>query len=385
MKIAYLTIGASDDVGAWSGIPFFMSDGFARAGADLIRIQNLRGAQSLHLRCRDLFRRRILHENYSTFRHKKRLVLYARQVAEIANRVRAGCNCVPEHFADGLSRNDIPIVIWTDATFHSLLNFYPEYFNMSDQAIAEGDAAERAALERCTLALYASEWAAQSAIGDHGADPRKVRVIPMGANLQETQNEPEVARMVRSRPADRCELLLLGVDWVRKGCAIAVDVAKELNRRGLPTTLTIAGCNPPDGVVPDCVQTVGFIDKRTHEGTEKLKSLLAKSHFLILPSRAECFGIVFAEANSFGVPVLASRVGGIPSAVSTGKNGFTVPIQSDNPRGEVEKYCDLVTRTMSSPAAYYELAMSSFREYRDKLNWRVATTAALKAMGEKIY
>lgn len=383
MKIAYLTVGASDDVREWSGIPFFMSEGFARNGADVIRIQNLRGASSVYLRCRDMFRTRILHENYSSFRHKRRLVHYARQIEAIAKRIRPDVMICPSTLPVAYLETDIPIVIWTDATFRGLLGFYPEYQNVSAQGIAEGDAAERAALQRCMLALYASEWAAQTAINWHGADPNKVRVIPMGANLSWDESGLDIPQMIANRPVDRCELLLLGVDWNRKGCAIAVDVAQELNHRGLPTTLTIVGCSPPPGVtIAECVKVIPFVDKRSSNGVQQLKNLLAKSHFLILPSRAECFGIVFAEANSFGVPVLASDVGGIPSAISSGKSGFMVPIQDRI--SEVKGYCELVMNAMSSLDVYRRLGMSAFEEYKNKLNWRVATAAAMKAIGERI-
>jgi glycosyltransferase involved in cell wall biosynthesis len=383
MKIAYLTIGASDDVKEWSGIPFFMSDGFARNGADVVRIQNLSGARSVCLRGRDLFRTRVLHENYSSFRHKKRLAHYARQIAEIAKKLRPDVIVCPSTLPVAYLDTDIPIAIWTDSTFRGLLDFYPGYFNVSAQAIAEGDAAEQSAFERCALALYASEWAARTAIDCHGADPNKVRVVPMGANLSGDASEVDVAQRIANRPRDRCELLLLGVDWARKGCAVAVDVARELNRRGMPTTLTIAGCTPPSGMaLPECVKIIGFVDKRTPAGMDRVKDLFVNSHFLILPSRAECYGIVFAEANAFGVPILASNVGGIPTVINEGKNGFMVPIQDQ--RAEVEEYCELVLRAMSTPDIYRRLGNSALEEYKTRLNWTVATASAMQAIGERI-
>jgi glycosyltransferase involved in cell wall biosynthesis len=151
----------------------------------------------------------------------------------------------------------------------------------------------------------------------------------------------------------------------------------------MPTTLTIAGCTPPSGMaLPECVKIIGFVDKRTPAGMDRVKDLLANSHFLILPSRAECYGIVFAEANSFGVPVLASNVGGIPTVISEGKNGFMVPIQDQ--RAEAEEYCELVLRAMSAPDFYRQLGNSALEEYKTRLNWTVATASAMQAIGERI-
>lgn len=383
MNIAFVTIGLSDNVSAWSGIPYFMSEGFAGNGANVARIQGLRGISSGALRLQEFLRRRILRENYSTYRHKKRMLHYAAQVDEIVRKTRPDVIVSPSTLPLAYLKSDIPAVVWTDATFHSLLDFYPEYRGLSARAIAEGDATEKAALERCTLALYASEWAARSAVSHYGAKPDKVRVIPMGANLAASDDEQQVASSVASRPMDRCELLLIGVDWERKGCRIAVDAAVELNRRGLPTTLTIVGCTPPaDQVVPECVNIVGFVDKRSEEGMERVRSLLRNSHFLILPSRAECYGIVFAEANSFGVPVLTSKVGGTPSAVNEGTSGFLVEMQS--PMAEVNDYCDAILQTMSYPETYRRLGMSAFEEFRSKLNWKVATATAMDAIAAQI-
>lgn len=46
---------------------------------------------------------------------------------------------------------------------------------------------------------------------------------------------------------------------------------------------------------------------------------------LILPSRAELFGIVLAEAMATGIPTIASSVGGIPEVVQHGLTGLLVP------------------------------------------------------------
>ena len=61
------------------------------------------------------------------------------------------------------------------------------------------------------------------------------------------------------------------------------------------------------------------------QNRQRLEQIVSKSHRLLLPTRAECYGIVFCEANAYGLPVFATRVGGIPTIVKEGHkcSGFS--------------------------------------------------------------
>ena len=96
-----------------------------------------------------------------------------------------------------------------------------------------------------------------------------------------------------------------------------LEIATELNQRGIPTELHVVGCEPPLAT-PDFVVRHGFISKKSEQGAALYDQLLMESHFLVIPSMAECYGLAFAEASSFGLPSLATRVGGIPTVVVDG-------------------------------------------------------------------
>lgn len=53
-----------------------------------------------------------------------------------------------------------------------------------------------------------------------------------------------------------------------------------------------------------------------------LGGLIASSDMMILPSKQESFGLVALEAMACGVPVIASRVGGLPEVIEDGVSGF---------------------------------------------------------------
>ncbi len=265
---------------------------------------------------------------------------------------------------------DQPIMFWSAGTFAGMIDFYPRYARsgICDSTFRDGMVNERAALERCRLAVYHSEWAAQSAIQTYNIDPDKIKVIAPGGNFEANLTIEDVNTMIGARPSDRCKLLFLGVDWERKGGNIALQVAQQLNDQGLPTELTIVGCNPnTDKPLPEFVKPLGFIYKWSPEGREKIVKLLSESHFLILPTQADCFPLVFSEVSAFGLPSLSTKVGGVPDAIKDGINGKTFALTAD-----IDEYCTYVVDVFADSKAYKELARSTVNEHVTRLNWSVA-------------
>ena len=132
--------------------------------------------------------------------------------------------------------------------------------------------------------------------------------------------------------------------------------------------MTLVGSRPP-GALPDFVKSAGFIDKKSALGRKRFDDLLGGSHLLILPARAEAFGVVLCEAASFGVPVLATRVGGIPTIVRQGVNGLLFAPD------DADAIAAAVRELVADRAQYENLARSSFEEYESRLNWGVAGRA----------
>ena len=81
--------------------------------------------------------------------------------------------------------------------------------------------------------------------------------------------------------------------------------------------------------------------------------------------------MVLCEANSFGLPCLATRVGGIPTIVREGVNGRLFP--PENP----EAIAAAVKEIMADDGSYQRLAESSFGEYQARLNRRVAAKSVV--------
>jgi len=371
LKIAYVTLYDACHEHAWSGSGQYILRALQESGFETEIIDSLREGNGLLFKLKKKIYTKILSKTYYNDCEPTLLRRYARQVEKRLASIQYNIVfCLGSRPIANL-RTDKPIVFWSDATFAGMIDFYPEFTNLCKENIINGNKADQLALSKCRIAIFTSEWAAESAIKNYDVDPEKVKVVPFGANVSCNRDLREVSRISENKNFDICKLLFLGIGWQRKGGDKALAVAHLLNKRGFRTELHIVGCTPPVQL-PDFVKLHGFISKKTEEGRRHLDRLFSEAHFLILPTRADCTPVVFAEASSFGLPSLATRVGGIPTAIKDGKNGKTFLLNEDP-----EKYCDYIEQLMSSKQKYGELALSSFREYSERLNWSSA--------GKKVY
>lgn len=376
MKIAYVTQRDANDIKTWSGLNYFIGQSLQQAGGELIHIGPLTTLETFALRMKRKFYTRVLRRNF--FEEREPIVTrdYARQVTEKV--ARSGAQVIVCTHTELLADYEpqLPVVYWTDSNFAGMLDFYPYFCNLHPATIRAGHAMERRALDRCALAIYTSDWAAHDALHTYGADPKKVKVIPFGANIQFERTPDNIAKLLAARPRNECRLLFIGRIWERKGGDHAIAVAEELNKAGLKTTLTLAGSSPPDGrALPPFVKCAGFINKGTEEGKRQFDALLGESHFLIVPSRAEAFGLVFCEASSYGVPSLTTNVGGIPTIIRDGLNGRTFPLTAT-----ASEWAAHVLGLFKDFPAYEHLAHSAFNEYQTRLNWRVNGRAVMELL-----
>jgi glycosyltransferase involved in cell wall biosynthesis len=365
----------SSDVRAWSGLGYYISRCLELAGITIERIGPLaRRVHPLARACQ--IEAKVRGQGYQVDRHPRVAAAYAGEVERRLESLPCDLVFSPGTIPIAHLNTGHPVAFWADATFGAMIGFYPHFRVHSKRAIRDGLELDTHALARASVAFYASEWAARSAVEDHGADPNKIEVMPFGANMAITHDRDDVVEIVRRRPADSCRLLFVGVDWVRKGGARAVDVGRLLNERGLPTELHVVGSGPGPGTdLPAWVYLHGFIDKSTEAGSARMRRLFERAHVLIHPATAECFGVVFCEAAGHGVISLASRVGGIPSAVREGVTGALLDAAAS-----AEEYADHVWPLMEDRAQYEAMTLGAFDEYQRALSWE----AQAKRVGARL-
>ena len=218
-----------------------------------------------------------------------------------------------------------PIIYYGDGTVPLMVDYY--WFNFTKRAINEAKELELKAARNASINIYASNWARNSGIKEYKIHSSKAKVIPFGANLSyaDTDNISNIDKN------DRINIIFSGVDWKRKGGELAVNACEKLVEDGYDVRLTIVGIKDLDyrekGL--DFIDYLGFLDKE--DETQYLKYLDAwrKADILLLPTRAECAGIVFNEASAFGVPSLSVDTGGVADYVKNNINGYRMPLSAN--------------------------------------------------------
>lgn len=185
---------------------------------------------------------------------------------------------------------------------------------------------ERAAVGSATLVSSPSAALAAEVAARWGTPRRPVEVVP---------NPVDTDRFTPGRtPPGPVALLVVGRIEHNKGQDVAVD-ALALVRRTVPAArLLLVGADSELagaggsalgalrrraaalGLPGDALQATGAVDRT------ELPALYARASVCLVPSRFEAFGYTCLEAMACGRPVVASRTGGLPEVITTGRDGL---------------------------------------------------------------
>ncbi len=370
MKLAFVSNFNALDIHKRSGTPFHMAKAFESQGVEIHYIGSLKTHVPFGFKIKNLWKKLIGAKQESSRNNTYAMQHYAKQVDEQLSHIKV--DAILAHISNPIAyiKSKTPIILWTDGLYAGMLGFVTHFSKDPQTTIQQANEGTSAALSHCKLALFSSEWAANSAIEIYGMAKEKVKVVPFGANIEKKNSLTDVKAFLKLRTPKIIKLLFVGKEWKRKGGDVVFKVAKKLHAQGHAVELNFVGCYPPPHEeIPSYIKCHGFISKRTPLGMKQITDLLSESHFLFVPSRAEPFGIVFCEANSFGLPCLTSYVGGIGTIVKDRVNGMTFALDSPT-----EAYCDYITHLMQNYRKYEELALSSFHEFEARLNWDVTTS-----------
>jgi len=267
----------------------------------------------------------------------------------------------------------VPAAYWGDATYAQRVDHAPHWSNLGRRTRRRLEVVEGELLRGMTDVLMPSRWAGDDVVRRYGVDPRRLHIIPFGANLDTPP--PSLCEW----PSSPTRLLLVGVEWHRKGVDRAVHITDELRRRGVNAVLDVVGVLPPSRIWErEYVTYHGRLSKAQPSDVRLLDHLYREAHLFVLPTRSDPFPVVLGEAAAYGLPAIATGVGGVPERIKRGETGVLLAPDADD--GE---WADAVISLREDPAAYRRLAVGARQHFDVAANWERAASALVSALSAR--
>jgi len=159
-----------------------------------------------------------------------------------------------------------------------------------------------------------------------------IKVIPNFVCQHDYKRAP--VESLRTVLAPNDEPLLVHVSNFRpvKRPVDCVEIFARVLKQGINARLVMVGDGSERPNAEHRARCLGIFDKCSFVGKQpRIVDYLSVSDVLLLPSEQESFGLAALEAMACEVPVIASRVGGLPEVVTDGETGFLSGV------GDVEK------------------------------------------------
>ena len=213
----------------------------------------------------------------------------------------------------------------------------------------------------------------------------KLSVVHMGADLDRYEARG-LERSVRTQLSTGGVVHLLCVGRLKrvKAQIVLVDAVVDLRRSGRQCTLTIVGEGPERGSLEQRVAALGLdavVQLAGPRGQHELPEFYRQADIFCLPSLAEGVPVVLMEAMATELPVVSTRLAGIPELVDDGRSGILVA------PGQLGQLVAAIASLVDDPAKRLELGRAGRRvvvqDFDARACGRLAAYHLLDAMGAR--
>jgi len=181
---------------------------------------------------------------------------------------------------------------------------------------------------RASAVIFVSEYLAKEAEHLYSILPEKLSVINCGVNTEVfCPQDKIVLRKKIGLPSDKKIILFVGNLVKVKGVNFLLEAFPDILSREPDVLAVVIGEGEEKSGLETLAKDLGieeFVRFEKFKSHLEVASWISASDVFVLPSLKEGFGLVALEALSSGVPVVASRTGGLPEFVKDGENGFLV-------------------------------------------------------------
>ncbi len=186
----------------------------------------------------------------------------------------------------------------------------------------------------------------------------KASVVPLGVNPAEFYPSENASIELT--------ILYAGNLIQAKGVAYLVRALSKIVETVPETRLRIAGDGPEKRNLQMLTESLRIEDNVEFLGAvpfPQMPGLFRQSSIFCLPTLAEAFGLGLLQAMASGIPVIASRVGGIPYFVEDGKSGYLVP------SCDVDALVEKLLFLLQDPGKRAEMGAFNRQLVQSKYNW----------------
>lgn len=144
---------------------------------------------------------------------------------------------------------------------------------------------------------------------------------------------PKASLELAPKRASVPQVLCVGRLCAAKGQHQLLQASKRLHELGLSHHLTLVGAGPDEASLRDKARKLGIEQQVTFTGAlgqDRVQRLYSQADLFVLPSYAEGVPVVLMEAMARGLPVVSTRITGIPELVEDKKTGLLVTPADDD-------------------------------------------------------
>lgn len=202
--------------------------------------------------------------------------------------------------------------MWGGAKRRTLRDFYDSKIGKST-------------MEAADLITCVSKHERDMLISEIGIEHNNIKIIYNGINWADWKDvpDPSLFKEKYSKISDKF-VLFAGRLATNKGISDLIRAMSNIDSKNVDLVLMGADMGLGDDLENDAKSKNVTMHRLGHVDDEIYRSALSAATLMVLPSEYEAFGIVLLEAAAAKTPVIGTRVGGIPEAMSDGENGFLV-------------------------------------------------------------
>ncbi|MGH9331146.1 MAG: N-acetyl-alpha-D-glucosaminyl L-malate synthase BshA [Vicinamibacterales bacterium] len=189
-----------------------------------------------------------------------------------------------------------------------------------------------------------------------------IAVIPNFLDCGRYRRDPDPALRARLCPSDRFDALVLHASNFRpvKRAGAVVAIFQRIRAR-VRARLALVGDGPDLEEATQRMAAARLDQEVVVLGEQHdMVPILSVSDLFLLPSAQESFGLAALEAMACGVPVVASRVGGLPEVITDAVDGFLRPVD------DIEAMAQIAVAVLTDSALHRGIAEQAVRTVRER-------------------